>query len=259
MKIEILNKRTHSGSRTPLLRSYIGMEGIPLSSRIEKSEQKSSLSIPFFNRPISNKTFKLSPFFWDGKNFPKKKKILQNVHDYLIVEREDEEMVPCENETAIVARALHFFNLEGFLRKTSDGYLFLKVDDKLIHKLYPLLKHHGATKPPYFHHIDRVGAHIPVMTREETENLPSKVSEMGTTYPFTITGCHEMVPQEWDGIKKAWVLTIDSPELQELREKYHLSPSLGANPFTLTIAIKEGQTLKSQEAHFRINPAVHYG
>jgi hypothetical protein len=120
---------------------------------------------------------------------------------------------------------------EGKLVQTSDGFAYVKVDDRYIHDLFPKLKAPGYGTPPYFSRKDAPGAHISVFY----ENERVVVSEVGKSFNFTLKDIVVVEPKK--GVKYI-VLMVNAPELEQLRQKYGLKPKLNNHEFHITIGKK---------------------
>lgn len=118
---------------------------------------------------------------------------------------------------------------DGVLVQQSDGYAYIKVDDDYIHRLYPLLNTSTYEKPPYFRRKDAPGAHISVVYEDEHQQL----DEAGKHFTFTLKNIVEVHPKK--GLSYI-VLQVSSPELENLRKKYGLSPLLKGHEFHITLA-----------------------
>lgn len=120
----------------------------------------------------------------------------------------------------------------GKLVQQSDGYAYVKVDDRYIHELFPLLKlDAGFTKPPYFRREDAPGAHISVVYEDENVTL----SEAGKEFSFALKNFKLVETKDSTSFL---VLEVDAPELEKLREKYGLSKKLKNHEFHITVAKK---------------------
>ncbi|MBS0637620.1 MAG: hypothetical protein JSS12_08915 [Verrucomicrobia bacterium] len=119
---------------------------------------------------------------------------------------------------------------EGVLQRKSDGFVYLKVDDAYIRKLYPMLhlKDKGYRHPPYFRSPEAPGAHISVFYVDE------KVSpqEIGKVFHFE----PESIEIVRAGSGNYAILVVRSPELEALRKKYGKSPKLHGHEFHISIA-----------------------
>jgi hypothetical protein len=83
----------------------------------------------------------------------------------------------------VIAYAQEHLAHEGYLIQQSDGFAYIKVDDRYIHELFPRLKAEpGYQKPPYFRKNNLPGAHISVIYKDEAVRL----SETGQKFKFTL-------------------------------------------------------------------------
>lgn len=124
--------------------------------------------------------------------------------------------------------------LEGSLVAKSDGYVYVKVDDRYINELFPKLGLYedGYRKPPYFRRPNSPGAHISVIYSDE-HVIPKE--ELGKTFSFTPKNIVIVHPSRYVSYA---ILQVDSPELEKLRIKYGLKPKLQGHEFHITIAKK---------------------
>jgi len=124
--------------------------------------------------------------------------------------------------------------------KEEKGFVYVDLEDDYIHKLYTLIREHGFQEPPYFGKQELVGAHVSVIYPAESKEYKiKKIQELGQKICFELTGCEIVYPPDWPGVEKAYILLIDAPELDELRDKYGLPPK--SNAFHITIGIKQKQ------------------
>lgn len=121
---------------------------------------------------------------------------------------------------------------EGVLKVGRDGYIYLKVDDDYIHRLYPLLQLRNFREPPFFRNAKSPGAHISVIYKNENV-IPD---EAGKTFHFTLNKIVIVNPSREVSYV---ILQVDSQELESLREKYGLPPKLHGHKFHITLAKKE--------------------
>lgn len=121
----------------------------------------------------------------------------------------------------------------GQLEVKSDGFVYLKVDDRYIRNLYPMLelRRDGFRAPPYFRTKEAPGAHISVFY----ENEHVVPVEKGQTFHFTVKNIAIVKASKYTSYA---VLEVDSPELEKLREKYGKSPKLFGHDFHISIAKK---------------------
>lgn len=108
----------------------------------------------------------------------------------------------------------------GTLRQEDNGFVYLKVSDDFVNKLYPLLNDKTLYKDR-----NRNGAHITLITPANITkyNVPP-ITELGSEYPFKIEALYKITMrkcQKGQGFDKTWyVLHVDAPELMSLLNKY---------------------------------------
>lgn len=136
--------------------------------------------------------------------------------------------------------------LTGELILKSDGFGYLKVDDGYIKTLFPMLglQKEGFKPPPYFRTKEAPGAHISVFY--ENEHIVPK--EVGQTFHFKSKKI--AIVKASRGASYA-VLEVESPELEQLREKYGLSPKLSGHDFHISLAKKITPKHSHENDHFR--------
>lgn len=137
-----------------------------------------------------------------------------------------------EKSQEIIDYAQKNLQLQGTLMMNPDGFGYLKVDDKYIHTLFPMLglQPEGFREPPYFRSATAPGAHISVFYVNEH----IRPDELGQSFPFEL-GDIRIVHA---GKAEYAVLQVKAPELEKLREKYSLSPKLFGHEFHISIAKK---------------------
>jgi hypothetical protein len=151
-----------------------------------------------------------------------------------VLEKPQEGVTSHSSWSEVVEYARSHFPQAGVLVQKTDGYVYLKVDDDYIHKLFPMLglEEEGYTEPPYFRSKEAPGAHISVIYEAE-EVSPE---EVGNTYSFTL-GDIVIVRPTWDTYYA--VIQVKAPELEALRTKYGLQPKLQGHEFHISIAKKK--------------------
>ncbi|KAF3361675.1 Uncharacterized protein PHSC3_001798 [Chlamydiales bacterium STE3] len=123
------------------------------------------------------------------------------------------------------------FPLEGRLVTQPDGFTYIKVDDRYIVELFPLLglKEEGFLAPPYFRTKDAPGAHISVFYVDE-HVAPE---EVGQTFRFDL---EQIVIVQPSHDTRYAVLQVKAPELEQLRKKYGLTPKLHNQEYHISLA-----------------------
>lgn len=127
----------------------------------------------------------------------------------------------------------------GFLKKTDDGFVYVKVSNAFINQLLPLLNQSQVKTPPYFG-PNRVGAHISVIRDFEITNPKTlHINELGKKVFFEISDLCSVKPLGFPGCKKVWFLQVRCPELEQLRERLGFSPKIAGHEFHITIGIEK--------------------
>lgn len=136
------------------------------------------------------------------------------------------------NNEKLIRRASSI-ELSGTLACSANNLIYLNVDDAFIHLLFPLLQEKHIKKPNYFGK-GLAGAHVSVIYPEETVSFDK--NDLGKKYHFKIK---ELVIAEMN-FKKYYVLLVDCPELQHLRNKYGLPDELNFKNYWIALHITIG-------------------
>jgi len=121
----------------------------------------------------------------------------------------------------------------GTLVQKPDGFAYIKVDNRYIHDLFPLL--HADSyykKPPYFRRDNSPGAHISVVYADEKV----KLKEVGQKFSFRLKNIIAVQPNPKTNYI---ILQVESPELENLRKSYGLGPKLHGHEFHISVAKKD--------------------
>ncbi|QVL56242.1 MAG: hypothetical protein KFB95_03320 [Simkaniaceae bacterium] len=131
------------------------------------------------------------------------------------------------------------FSHQGVL-KHRDGFVYVDIDDEYVHSLNRLIITEAFEAPPYFGDASLVGAHISVIYPGElNQHEAEKIEEYGQIIEFIPQSCEVASPIKWKGIDKVYLVTVESLQLNCLREKYGLPPLEHA--FHITIGVKFGE------------------
>ena len=130
--------------------------------------------------------------------------------------------------------------LIGKLKKTKDNFVYIDIPDELMNGLFNLIEDKGE-KPPYNQKsFNNVGSHISVIKIDEfNDNNLNNIKEIGKEFSFQLGELKSLNPYGWDEMDKVWFLTVISPELENLRKKYKLTPKIDNHEFHITIQVKE--------------------
>lgn len=129
----------------------------------------------------------------------------------------------------------------GRLQRSRSGWLLLSVPNAIIRGAFFALDVPGAELP--YHSDGTLNAHISVMRPDELVQIGglSKITEVGKRFNYQLGELKEVEPIGWKEMERVWFLQVDSPDLENLRKSYGLSP----------LPTKDGRTLK-----FHITVAV---
>jgi len=126
--------------------------------------------------------------------------------------------------------------LKGILCQTTDGFVYVNVPNDIINGFYYSLGLDEVEQPPYRESkFNGIGAHISVMNEKETEG--HEIPELGKTIKYWMKGVFEAEPEK-GRFKKIWAVEVHSPELEEIRKRYGLSPKLWGHEFHITFGIQ---------------------
>jgi hypothetical protein len=124
--------------------------------------------------------------------------------------------------------------LTGTLRRTREGFIYVDVPDSIIKPFLQMIPDKGVIHPSEA--SDKyAGAHISVMRSSEIED--QTVKEIGETIEYQLIGLESTAPEGWDGVKTVYFLTVYSPDLEELREKYELDRKYKGHDFHITVGL----------------------
>ena len=136
-----------------------------------------------------------------------------------------------------VLEFVHEQQRSGTLKRACD-FLYVDIDDRWIHQIAPFIQEEGFSEPPYFG-SELVGAHISVAFPSEIEKI-SEIAECSKEIDFDPKRC-EIVYLEnpnpfLPNVKELYLLIIEAPQLDRIREKYGLLKQ--SYPFHITLGVK---------------------
>ncbi len=136
----------------------------------------------------------------------------------------------------VVERIEQDFALSGTL-KQSGKFTYVDVEDRYIHELLPLIVSEGFDIPPYFGRPDSAGAHITVIYPGEAIKYGvGRIEECGEKVTFSLKQCEVVKPKNWKEMEELYLIVVEAPELDKIRQKYAL-PSK-RYPFHITVGVK---------------------
>lgn len=139
------------------------------------------------------------------------------------------------------------FLLAGQLYLSSSGWLMLSVPNSLVRAAYKSIGEPGWELP--INSQGLLNAHISVMDPDEVAGLggPEKISERGHTYRYNLGPTKTVTPDSWNGIGKVVYISVDSPELRDLRRSYGLPPLRKGYEHHITVAVRKKRVLQTNE------------
>jgi hypothetical protein len=164
---------------------------------------------------------------------------LQNSDSKQIDIRSDKKIPKREkNEAEIIDYISDNLPLYGKLKSDKRGFTYLDLENEYIYELLPFLETPGLAPPPYFSGIFTSGAHITAILNSEL-HTPLNLENFREEIPFSVTGCYFVEPENWHDIETLWYLTVDSPELSQIRNSLGLSSTIDNKHFYITFAVKK--------------------
>lgn len=141
--------------------------------------------------------------------------------------------------------------LSGRLYLSRSGWLLLSVPNELGRGLFAAMDEPGIELPKK---DGKYEAHISVMRPEEIETIPggaASINERGKLFHYKLGPLVSVRPLGWEGVSRAWLVRVDSPELRELRRTYGLTPLPRKGdkelPFHITVAVRTVNVLYGNE------------
>lgn len=140
------------------------------------------------------------------------------------------------------ADAVVVHSLSGRLYLSKGGWLLLSVPNALGRGAFDALRVTGAELPTRDTNDPNAAynAHVTVMSPDEIATFggPDKITERGHDFHYSLGAVKEVNPTTWAGVSKVWYITVDSPELRNLRKSYGLTPTRKGEDMHITFAIK---------------------
>lgn len=123
----------------------------------------------------------------------------------------------------------------GHIAKAKSGLIYLNVDDRYIHDVFPLLSYTKAQKPNYFDYdTDAIGAHISIVYPEE--NFLFHALDEGGRHSFSVEGLvyTELLNHRYFALK------IQAPTLIVLRQRAGLRKKLCFKNYSIDLHMTIG-------------------
>lgn len=139
-----------------------------------------------------------------------------------------------ENQPQVMEKALQLPQ-KGVLKQKGYGHVYLEVSKEFA-ELLPLLQTSETVVKPWFHQSKYgIGTHIQVMHASESPKKKMQIKELGNTFNFTVKEVRTVKFSSCKGERTMWLLVVEAPELEKLRESYGLSPKFKDRNFHILI------------------------
>jgi hypothetical protein len=158
-----------------------------------------------------------------------------------------------ENQPHVLKKTSAFDHV-GMLKQKDNGYLYLEVAPEFISEILPMIQCEGRIVPPrHFTSKKGIGAHISVMY--ENERIAEeiwRVEELGQSFSFEVKELRTVKITRDGKLKKLWLLALEAPTLECLRENYGLPNKIKGHDFHITIGYQmpDAQNLNCQSELF---------
>jgi hypothetical protein len=141
-----------------------------------------------------------------------------------------------ENQPRVIEKALTLDNC-GVLKQKDNGYLYVDVTNDFIAQILPMIECEGRIVPPrHFTSKKGIGAHVSVMyENERIANEIWTIEELGQTYSFDVNELRSVKIFSDGKMKKLWLLAVEAPTLERLRESYGLPSKINGHDMHITI------------------------
>lgn len=151
---------------------------------------------------------------------------------------------PISRQEEALTIAQYDLPTQGRLEQRPDGFVYLKVSNQYVHRLFPLVKEPGFFVPQSIQRHTKVGAHISVFYKGETRSI-EPIQELGKIYSFEPTQIRIVRTTG----KEFIILEVKAPQLEHLRQRYGLSPKLMGHEFHITLAERNTKRFSKIRKH----------
>ena len=166
---------------------------------------------------------------------------LPPLNDFLIRESVEEKLSKLEDNQRLLTFAKLHLPLHGVLKKKGTHF-YLEISPQLS-RVFPYGK-----SPTYQQRITVIHAQ---------EGIKDSLPEEGMFFPFTLKGYYHTEPVAWISVKKAYLLLVESPALEALRMKKHLSPTPYGHDFHLLLSVDPAFDLREESHYYRVSISNH--
>src|SRR3990172_955446 len=180
----------------------------------------------------------------------------------LLAERREQLPINIGADRAICQAAQALLDGKGVLQQADDGFVYLEVSGNFINALLPLLKEEPVRRLQPEAEPNYPKAHIAVILKKEEKAKEGwgRIKELGEEFSFTIEKCYSLKPALWPEMEQVYFLTVNSQDLERLRERYLLTPKINSHGFQLAFAAQEAEIPRYYEERkitYRLNVSCY--
>lgn len=141
-----------------------------------------------------------------------------------------------EDQPQVIEQAIKI-EQKGILKQKENGYLYVSVSRDFIAETLPLIDAPGKIIPPSHYKSKKgIGAHISVIYENELiTNEIWEIKELGQEFTFSVIELRTVKIYNNNKMKKLWLIAVEAPALEKLRESYGLSSKLKGHDFHITL------------------------
>ncbi len=166
---------------------------------------------------------------------------IKPVNEHLIRETLEEKLSKLEDNQRLLTFARLNLPLQGVLKRKGMHY-YLEVSPRFS-RTFPYGKN-----PTYQQKITII---------HQEEGLITPLQEEGMMFPFTLKGYYQTEPIGWTAVNRSYLLLIESPSLENLRTKYHLSPRPYGHDFHLLLSVDPSFEGRKENNYYRVSVLNH--
>lgn len=134
-----------------------------------------------------------------------------------------------EDQPSAIEQAMRLPH-QGTLKQKENGFVYVDVSNDFIELIVAAIDHAGELRQIPTG-ARSMGAHISVFHEDESVTP----QELDQSFPFEVKEIRSFTLNTRDGLKKQWVIAVDSPELEQLRVSYGCSPKLKGYDFHISL------------------------
>lgn len=142
--------------------------------------------------------------------------------------------------TRVPSKAIPTGRMRGSLKMSSSGWALLDVPNNFVRAIFDTLDEEGIELPISSEYGSKLNAHISVMSADEVEQAGGRANVAahdGRTFRYQLGPMKVVSPEKSKDWKRVWYITVESPELEEFRKGFGLTPRPNNNHFDFHITV----------------------